>query len=167
MLARRQFTAEMKADTAKLYAYLRQTDGLCTAHTSATDQGTNWEEFDGSLEPVVEIFQGFHTSYEDAGAPKTVDAKTEQVHGPYKPDGYVAKALAKGYRLGFQSSSDHVSTHVSYACIVAEEFSRKGLMDALRRSLAGAEPPLAKPRASSVPKRTPARRAGTRSRKTG
>jgi hypothetical protein len=125
--------AQMKADTGKLYAYLRETHGLCTAHTSATQQGTNWEEFDGSLEPIVEIFQGFHTSYEEPGAPKTVDDKTDQVHGPYKPDGYVSKALAKGYRLGFQSSSDHVSTHVSYACLLAEEFSRRGLMEAIRQ----------------------------------
>ena len=31
---------------AKLYAYLRQTDGICTSHTSATDQGTDWAEHD-------------------------------------------------------------------------------------------------------------------------
>ena len=43
----------------KLYAYLRQTDGICTSHTSATDQGTDWAEHDDALEPVVEIFQGY------------------------------------------------------------------------------------------------------------
>jgi hypothetical protein len=123
----------MMEDTAKLYAYLKRTDGICTAHTSATDQGTNWEEFDGGLEPIVELFQGFHTSYEAPGAPKTTDDKTEQVHGPYKPDGFISKALAKDYRVGFQSSSDHVSTHVSFACVLAEEFSRKGLVDAMKK----------------------------------
>lgn len=129
----RAIPAQMKGDTAKLYAYLRETDGICTRHTSATDQGTDWEEFDGTLEPVVEIFQGFHASYEAPGAPKAVDAQSDQVHGPYKPDGYVSKALAKGYLLGFQSSSDHVSTHVSYACLLADDFSRKGLIDAMRK----------------------------------
>ncbi len=123
----------MADDTGKLYAYLKRTNGICTAHTSATDQGTNWEEFNGSLEPIVEIFQGYHTSYEAPGAPKTTDEKTELVHGPYKPDGFISKALAKDYRVGFQSSSDHVSTHVSYACVLAEEFSRKGLIDAMRQ----------------------------------
>lgn len=123
----------MAEDTEKLYAYLRKTDGICTLHTSATDQGTNWAEHDDSLEPVVEIFQGYHTSYEAPGAPKTTDEKTDLVHGPYKPDGFVSLALDKGYRLGFQASSDHISTHVSYACIVAEEFSRKGLIDALKK----------------------------------
>ncbi|HEV3262726.1 MAG TPA: hypothetical protein VG013_38175, partial [Gemmataceae bacterium] len=74
----------MDEDTGKLYAYLKRTDGICTAHTSATDQGTNWAEFDGGLEPIVELFQGYHTSYEAPGAPKTTDEKTDQVHGPYK-----------------------------------------------------------------------------------
>jgi hypothetical protein len=123
----------MAEDTGKLYAYLRQTDGICTSHTSATDQGTDWAEHDDALEPVVEIFQGYHTSYEAPGAPKTTDDKTDRVHGPYKPDGFVSLALAKGYRLGFQASSDHISTHVSYACVVAEKFSRQGLIDAIKK----------------------------------
>jgi hypothetical protein len=55
------------------------------------------------------------------------------IHGPYKADGFVSLALDKGYRLGFQASSDHISTHVSYACILAEDFSRAGLIDAMRR----------------------------------
>jgi hypothetical protein len=125
--------AQMAADTGRLYAYLRQTNGICTLHTSATDQGTNWEEHDNTLEPIVELFQGFHTSYEAPGAPKTTDDKTDLVHGPYRPDGFVSTALEKGYRLGFQASSDHVSTHVSYACVLAEEFSRNGLVEAMRR----------------------------------
>ncbi len=132
-LPQQAIPAQLKADTGRLYAYLKETGGICTAHTSATDQGTDWEEFDGALEPIVELFQGFHTSYEAAGAPKTTDDKTDQVHGPYRPDGFIAKALAKDYRLGFQASSDHVSTHVSYACVLAEEFSRKGLVDAMRK----------------------------------
>jgi hypothetical protein len=132
-LPQRAIAAQMKADTGKLYAYLRRTGGICTLHTSATDQGTDWQEHDNALEPFVELFQGFHTSYEAPGAPKTTDAQTDQVHGPYKPDGFVSKALDKGYRLGFQASSDHVSNHVSYACLLAEEFSRKGLVEATRK----------------------------------
>jgi hypothetical protein len=79
------------------------------------------------------LFQGYHTSYEAPGAPRTVSDQSDQVHGPYKPAGFVSNALAKGYRLGFQSSSDHVSTHISYTCILAEEFSRKGLVEALKK----------------------------------
>ncbi len=124
----------MAEDTEKLYAYLKQTDGICTAHTTATDQGTDWAAVhDDALEPVVEIFQGYHTSYEAPGAPRTEDAKTDHIHGQYKPDGFVSLALDKGYRLGFQASSDHISTHVSYCCVLADEFSRKGLIDAIQK----------------------------------
>jgi hypothetical protein len=123
----------MAEDTAQLYFYLRRTGGICTSHTSATDQGTNWEEHDDELEPVVELCQGFHTSYEAPGAPRTVNEESDQVHGPYKPDGFVSLALAKGYRLGFQASSDHVSTHISFACVLAEELSRKGLIEAIKK----------------------------------
>lgn len=123
----------MAEDTARLYAYLRRTNGICTSHTSATDQGTNWREHDDRLEPVVEIFQGYHTSYEAPNAPKTINAETAVVHGAFRPDGFVSQGLARGYRLGFQASSDHISTHTSYACIVAEEFSRVGLVNALKQ----------------------------------
>jgi hypothetical protein len=133
-LPRAAIPKQMAGDTRRLYEYLRRTDGICTLHTSATGQGTNWaEEIDGSLEPFVEIFQGFHASYEAPRAPRIVDAQSDIIHTSFKPDGYVSHALEKGYRLGFQASSDHVSTHVSYACLLAEEFSRKGLVEAMRK----------------------------------
>jgi hypothetical protein len=124
---------QMAEDTAKVYDYLRRTGGICTLHTSATDQGTDWAEHDDVLEPVVELFQGYDSSFEAAGAPRTINDKNERIHGPFRPAGFVSLALNKGYRLGFQSSSDHVSTHISYACILAEEFSRKGLIEALKK----------------------------------
>jgi hypothetical protein len=132
-LPRPGIAKQMAEDTSKVYDYLRRTGGICTLHTSATDQGTNWAEHDNALEPVVEMFQGFDSSYESPGAPRTINDKSQRVHGPFRPAGFVSLALAKGYRLGFQSSSDHVSTHISYACILAEEFSRKGLIDALKK----------------------------------
>jgi hypothetical protein len=126
--------AALKADTAKLYEYLRRTGGICTLHTSASDQGTDWSDpHDPDLEPFVELFQGYHTSYEYAGAPKAINAKSDMIHGLFRANGFVSFALDKGYRLGFQSSSDHISTHVSYACVLAEEFSRKGLVDAMKK----------------------------------
>src|SRR5262249_31698489 len=125
---------QMAEDTGKLYDYLRKTNGICTLHTSATVQGTNWEQpIDGALEPFVELFQGFHASYEAPAAPRFVDSESDVSHSSYKADGYVSKALEKGYRMGFQASSDHVSTHVSFACVLAEEFSRKGLIEAMKK----------------------------------
>ena len=104
----------MAEDTEKLYAYLQADRRHLHAAHHRHRPGHRLGHHDDSLEPVVEIFQGYHTSYEAPGAPRTVDDKTDRVHGPYKPDGFVSKALAKGYRLGFQASSDHISTHVSY-----------------------------------------------------
>jgi hypothetical protein len=126
--------AVLKADTGRLYDYLRRTGGICTLHTSASDQGTDWSDpHDPDLEPFVELFQGYHTSYEYLGAPKSIDSKTDMIHGIYRQDGFVNLALEKGYKLGFQASSDHISTHLSYACILAEDFSRKGLVDAMKK----------------------------------
>jgi hypothetical protein len=132
-LPRAGIRKQMAEDTGKVYDYLRRTGGICTLHTSATDQGTDWKEHDDALEPIVELFQGFDSSYEAPDAPRTINDKSNRVHGKYRPDGFVSLALAKGYRLGFQSSSDHVSTHISYTCILAEEFSRKGLIEALKK----------------------------------
>jgi hypothetical protein len=126
--------AVLKADTPRLYEYLRRTGGICTLHTSASDQGTDWSDpHDPDLEPFVELFQGYHTSYEYLGAPKAINNKSDMIHGLYREDGFVSRAREKGYKMGFQSSSDHISTHLSYACVLAEEFSRKGLVDAMKK----------------------------------
>ena len=44
--------------------------------------------------------------------------KTELWAGGYRPLGFVWNAWAKGYKLGVQASSDHVSTHISYTCVI-------------------------------------------------
>jgi hypothetical protein len=42
-------------------------------------------------------------------------------------------ALAHQYKFGFQSSSDHISTHISYAVAIAEDHGRAAILDAFRR----------------------------------
>ena len=129
-------TAEAGGDAntgPALYPYLRETNGIATSHTSATEQGTDWRDNDPQLEPMVEIYQGFESNYEHAGAPRSWKAGEAKVHQGERPAGYVWNAWAKGYKLGVQSSSDHVSTHASFACILAEDFTREGLLDAMRR----------------------------------
>ena len=116
-----------------LYPYLRETKGIATSHTSATEQGTDWRDNDPELEPLVEIYQGFESNYEHAGAPRAWKEGESPVHQGLQPLGYIWNAWAKGYKLGVQSSSDHVSTHVSYACVLAEEFTRQALLDAMRK----------------------------------
>ncbi|MBC8869672.1 MAG: hypothetical protein H8E44_09660 [Planctomycetes bacterium] len=120
-------------DTKLLYDYLKRFGGMCASHTSGTGMGTDWRDNDPDVEPVVEIFQGCrqnYQSYEHLGAPRAAP-KTPK---PGRHDaGYVWNALAKGYRLGFQSSSDHFSTHISYAIVLAEDSSRGAIIDAFQK----------------------------------
>lgn len=118
-------------DTKLLYRYLKHFEGICASHTSATNMGTDWRDNDPTVEPVVEIFQGHRHNYEHFGAPRSPTEATQI--GGYQPKGFVWNALEKGYRLGFESSSDHVSTHLSYAVVFAEDTSRAAIIDAFKR----------------------------------
>src|SRR5205085_12307820 len=39
----------------------------------------------------------------------------------------------KGYRLSFQSSSDHFSTHISYFIVLAEKHDRESILAAIKK----------------------------------
>jgi hypothetical protein len=124
-------------DTKMLYRYLKEHQGICAVHTSATGMGTDWRDNDPEVEPLVEIYQGDRMSYEHEDAPRAgYDPKTQKppanIAGWF-PKGFINHALGKGYRLGFESSSDHWSTHISYCVAVAETHDRQGIMDALRK----------------------------------
>jgi len=118
-------------DTQMLYKYLRLFDGVCASHTSATGMGTDWRDWDPVVEPMVEIYQGARQNYEYPGAPRCPTA--EDAIGGWEPKGFVNLAFAKGYKFSFQSSSDHGSTHISYALVYAEDHSREGIMKAMKQ----------------------------------
>jgi hypothetical protein len=118
-------------DVKRLYAYLKHFDGICASHTSATGMGTDWRDNDPDVEPVVEIYQGHRQNYEYEGAPQS--AKEGDTIGNYRPAGFVWNALRKGYRLGFEVSSDHVSTHLSYAVVLVEQPTREAIVDAFKK----------------------------------
>ncbi len=130
-LAGNQPNGVAPGDTKMLYKYLRAFDGICASHTSATDMGTDWRDNDPKVEPFVEIYQGDRQNYEYLGAPRSNSPNDSQ--GGYQPAGYVWNALAKGYRLGFQSSSDHISTHISYAIVYAEKPTREAILDGFKK----------------------------------
>jgi len=120
----------------KLYAYLKQFQGLTTSHTSATGAGTDWRDSSEDLEPVVEIYQGYRRNYEGPGTPRAPAQGEEPSR--FAP-GYVWNAWAKGIKLGVQSSSDHVSTHISYAAFYVDSNAlrsaneaRRSILDAVR-----------------------------------
>jgi hypothetical protein len=117
-------------DTLLLYRYLAQFDGVCASHTSGTNMGTDWRDNNGQVEPIVEIYQGCRQNYEMPGAPRSNTAQNSI--GGWRPLGFVSLALKKGYRLGFQSSSDHVSTHISYCNVWAEDLTNAGILAALK-----------------------------------
>jgi hypothetical protein len=128
--------AEQKAvaGAGQLYEYLKRLGGIAISHTSASGMGTDWRDNDAALEPLVEIYQGDRVSAEYEGAPKAAHAgNLSSAPGGFRPAGYVWNAWAKGYKLGVQASSDHLSTHMSYACTLATDFTRDGLVDAMRR----------------------------------
>jgi hypothetical protein len=118
-------------DTRLLYEEMRGRHALAVSHTSATQMGTDWRDNDPALEPVVEIYQGCRTSYEQAGGP-LVAGPSDPVTA-YRPAGMVANAWAKGYKLGVITSSDHFSTHMSYAMVYTDDPTRQGILDAIRK----------------------------------
>jgi hypothetical protein len=128
-------------DTDLLYVYLKRFDGLCAPHTSATDMGTDWRNHDPEVEPFVEIYQGDRNNYERPDAPRSAvtEAKLKQSTpekeslGGWRPKGFVNLALKRGYRFAFQSSSDHISTHLSYCNVLVKEPTREAILEGIRK----------------------------------
>ena len=114
-----------EADEPRLWDHLQGQEVLTIPHTIAAGGGTDFSFNDPALEPLLEIYQGCRMSYEAAGAPRVNSGERYR-------DGFARSALAKGYKLGFIASSDHRSTHISYAAVYADEPSREGIFRALR-----------------------------------
>jgi hypothetical protein len=128
-------------DTNMLYAYLKRFDGLCAPHTSATGMGTDWRNWDPEVEPFVEIYQGDRNNYERPDSPRSAvtEAKLKQSTpekeslGGWEPKGFVNLALKMGRRYAFQSSSDHLSTHLSYCNVFVTEPTRENILEAIKK----------------------------------
>lgn len=118
-------------DTQMLYRYLKAFNGIAAMHTSGTNMGTDWRDNDPAAEPVVEIYQGDRQNYEMPGAPRT-NAENDSIGG-WRPKGFVSLALEMGYKLAFQASSDHVSTHMSYCNVLASASTREALLEGFQR----------------------------------
>lgn len=118
-------------DALMLYRYLKQFNGVCSSHTSATDMGTDWRAHDSAVETSVEIYQGDRQNYEMPGAPRS--NREDDSIGGWRPKGFVSNALDKGFRLAFQASSDHYSNHISYCNIWSEAPTREAILQAFKR----------------------------------
>jgi hypothetical protein len=117
-------------DTAMLYAYLHFFGGISAPHTSGTDMGTDWRNNDPVVEPFVEIYQGDRQNYEMPGAPRANTASDSI--GGYEGAGYISNALNMGYVLGFEASSDHISTHISYTNLWLKSQTRAAVIEAMQ-----------------------------------
>ncbi len=120
-------------DTKLLYESLRRTGGISIPHTPGSNMGTDWRDNDPEVEPVVEIFQGDRISYEHPGAPRAPRSAEDKPIGGYQEDGFLWSAYRKGYRLGTIASSDHWSTHISYAMVYTEAPTRSAIFDAIKK----------------------------------
>ncbi len=122
---------------ASLYAYLHKYGGVTTPHTTASGMGTDFRDHDAEVEPVVEIYQGYRSNFETLGAPRS---PTRRESAKFSA-GFVWNAWAKGIKLGVQASSDHVSTHISYAGFYVDRIDRDAIIAAMkaRRSYAATD----------------------------
>lgn len=118
-------------DTMMLYSYLKKFNGIVASHTSGTNMGTDWRDNDPDSEPVVEIYQGDRQNYEMPGAPRT-NMEKDSIGG-WRPKGFINLVLERGVKLSFQASSDHVSTHMSYANVLAPDNSRESILKAFQQ----------------------------------
>jgi hypothetical protein len=118
-------------DTQMFYTYLKKFNGIVASHTSGTNMGTDWRDHDPQAEPVVEIYQGERQNYERPDAPRS-NSEQDSIGG-WRPLGFINLALEMGYKMAFQSSSDHISTHMSYCNVLTPDLSRKSILDAFQK----------------------------------
>ena len=77
--------------------------------------------------------QGDRISYEHPGAPRAPRSAEDKPIGGYREEGFLWSAYRKGYRLGTIASSDHWSTHISYAMVYTEEPTRESIFEAIKK----------------------------------
>ncbi len=112
-----------------LFQALRGQRAISIPHTSAwVNRQVSWDYNDPDIEPLVEIYQGLRSTYEYNGAPDPAGRAV------YEKDSrnFVWDALARKLKLGFIASSDHRSTHMSYAAVYAKARDRASIFEGLK-----------------------------------
>ena len=130
----------------RLFWHLRRRNGFSIPHTTGRTSGTDWRDHDPQVENLVELFQGMRDTYEYPGSPRprrlwtrfpdpdqpVPRASSSEASPSFRRPGFVWQALEKGHKLGFIASSDHISCHISYACLLAEKLDPESLLEAVR-----------------------------------
>lgn len=112
-------------DTQMLFRFLRHFGGVSIPHTIGTHAGPNFVDCAPDVDPVVEIYQGARDAYDYPDCPRGIKAGNDR--------GFFWSLLKVGRKYGVIASSDHTSTHMSYAMLYVSDMSRSGVLDALRR----------------------------------
>ena len=129
------FGSGVRNETKLLYEIARETNGLAIPHTSGTDSmGTDWRDNDPEVDAVAEIYQGARQNYEHKNAPRGIrDGEEAEAAGGFQEPGMLWNAWGKGYKIGVIASSDHYSTHISYAMVYTPDTSREAIHDSIRK----------------------------------
>ena len=129
------FGSGVRNETKLLYEVARETNGLAIPHTSGTgSMGTDWRDNDPAVDTVAEIYQGARQNYEHKNAPRGVrDGEEADAAGGFQEPGMLWNAWGKGYKIGVIASSDHYSTHISYAMVYTPNTSREAIHDSIRK----------------------------------
>ena len=112
-------------DTRLLFQFLREHRYVSIPHTIATGAGGNFVDDAPDVNCVVEIYQGARNAYEYPGCPRGIAQGNDA--------GFYWTLLKQGRKFGVIASSDHRSTHMSYAMLYVAEPTREGVMEAFRR----------------------------------
>jgi hypothetical protein len=112
-----------------LWAALRGKKAISIPHTTAwQNKQVSWDYNDPDIERVVEIYQGLRSTYEYNGAPDPAGRVV------YEKDSknFIWNALERKIKLGFIASSDHRSTHMSFAAVYTKSNDRESIFEGLR-----------------------------------
>ena len=128
------FGSGVRNETKLMYDVARRTNGLAIPHTSGTNSmGTDWRDNDPEVDTVAEIYQGARQNYEHKNAPRGIrDGEEAAAAGGFQEPGMLWNAWTKGYRIGVIASSDHFSTHISYAMVYTPGTDRESIHDSIR-----------------------------------
>ena len=129
------FGSGVRNETKLLYEIARKTNGLAIPHTSGTDSmGTDWRDNDPEVDTVAEIYQGARQNYEHKNAPRGIkDGEEGDAAGGFQEPGMFWNAWGKGYKIGVIASSDHFSTHISYAMVYTPDTTREAIHNGIRK----------------------------------
>ena len=109
-----------------LYDYLKELDGIMrVAHLGDRDGDRLARRQPEVSSRSSRSSRGTATPTSTSG-PRASPGRPPRRSAAMRPLGMVWNALALQYRFGFQASSDHISTHISYAIAIAEDATPRG-----------------------------------------